>query len=192
MGVSKVIFMQIAVPSCAPIARPAKLLCSRLTIFLVAACLFASTSHPAWAATSLVHKKAPTFIRRDLRNRRLDLRKYRGKVVLLNFWATWCAPCKVEMPRFAAWQNTYGPRGLQIIGISMDDDPALVQNAYTELHLNYPVAMGDEELGELYGGVLGLPMTFMIDAHGEIQAQYQGEASLDEIETQVRSLLPSR
>jgi len=96
------------------------------------------------------------------------------------------------MPRFAAWQNTYGPRGLQIIGISMDDDPALVQNAYTELHLNYPVAMGDEELGELYGGVLGLPMTFMIDAHGEIQAQYQGEASLDEIETQVRSLLPSR
>jgi len=187
-----VISRKLAVSSWARTAQRAELLSSKLTTLLLAACLCLSSSHPARAGTSLVHKKAPHFVRRDLQNKRLDLLKYRGKVVLLNFWATWCAPCKVEMPRFVALQNTYGPRGLQIIGISMDDDPALAQKAYAELHLNYPVAMGDEKLGELYGEVLGLPMTFLIDAHGEIQAQYQGDASLDKIETQVRSLLPNR
>jgi cytochrome c biogenesis protein CcmG/thiol:disulfide interchange protein DsbE len=187
-----VIFRQPSVPRWARIIPLAEPRSSRLIILLMAATLFVSSSHPSPAATSLVHKKAPNFVRRDLRNNILDLREYRGKTVLLNFWATWCASCKVEMPRFAAWQNTYGSRGLQIIGISMDDDPALVRKAYSELRLNYPVAMGDEKLGESYGGILGLPMTFIIDAHGEIQAQFQGETDLDKIEGQLRSLLPSR
>ena len=157
---------------------------------LVAAVLLANDMHPCFAAT-LLHKKAPRFIRTDLEHKRLDLNNYRGKVVLLNFWATWCAPCKVEMPRFVEWQKQYGPRGLQLIGISMDDDPALVRKAYGELRLNYPVAMGDEKLGELYGGILGLPVTFLIDSHGKIAAQYQGETDLDRIELQLQSLLPS-
>ena len=74
----------------------------------------------------------------------------------------------------------------------MDDDPALVREAYRNLKLNYPVAMGDVKLGDLYGGVLGLPMTFLIDRHGEVRAEFQGETDLNKIESQLQSLLPGR
>ena len=140
------------------------------------------------AATSLLHKEAPEFVRTDLDHRKLDLRAYRGKVVLLDFWATWCASCQIEMPRFVAWQSQYGPRGLQIIGISMDDDPALARKMY-ENEVEYPVAMGDEKLGTLYGGVLGLPLAFLIDSQGKVQAQFRGETDLNLIEEQFKPLL---
>jgi thiol-disulfide isomerase/thioredoxin len=153
-------------------------------------CVSECGTHAAFAADSLFHKAAPEFVRTDLDHRRLDLNAFRGKVVLLNFWATWCAPCQMEMPRFVNWQKKYGPRGLQVIGISMDDDPALVRRLYGKLALNYPVAMGDVELGRLYGGVLGLPVTFLIDSSGEVRAEYQGEPDLDKIEIQIQSLLP--
>jgi peroxiredoxin len=93
------------------------------------------------------------------------------------------------MPRFVAWQNQYGSRGLQIIGISIDDDPALARKLFDKLKLNYPVAMGDEQLGRLYGGVLGLPLTFLIDGQGIVQAQFQGEIGLKLIEEQFKPLL---
>jgi thiol-disulfide isomerase/thioredoxin len=128
-------------------------------------------------------------VRTDLENRKLDLRAYRGKVVLLDFWATWCASCQIEMPRFVAWQSRYGPRGLQIIGISMDDDPALARKLYKKMKLNYPVAMGDEKLGQLYGGVLGLPLTYLIDRQGNVLARFLGEADLNSIEKQFKPLL---
>ena len=163
---------------------------SALAALLLAA--FCAASDIAFAATTLVHKKAPRFVRTDLDHKRLDLNAYRGKLVLLNFWATWCEPCQVEMPRFVEWQSKYGSRGLQIIGISMDDDPSLARQAYARLKLNYPVAMGDEKLGNLYGGIMGLPITYLIDSHGRIQAKYQGEADLHQIETQLQTLLPTR
>ena len=126
---------------------------------LLCLCVGVSTAQAQVTATSLLHKQAPQFVRTDLENRKLDLRAYRGKVVLLDFWATWCASCQLEMPRFVAWQTQYGPHGLQIIGISMDDDPALARKLYKKMKLNDPEAMGDEKLGQLYGGVLGLPLT---------------------------------
>lgn len=147
------------------------------------------SSAPAAAADSLLHKPAPSFARTDLDHKPLDLRAYRGKVVLLNFWATWCAPCQLEMPHFVAWQKNYGPRGLQVIGISMDDDPALVRALSRKLRLNFPVAMGDAKLGKLYGGVLGLPVTFLIDRNGAIQAEFQGETNLGTLEATLKSLL---
>src|SRR5579863_1465804 len=69
----------------------------------------------------LVHKAAPAFVRMDLAGRKVRLRNYRGKVVLLNFWATWCASCRLELPRFADWQKTFGAQGLQVLAVSMDD-----------------------------------------------------------------------
>jgi thiol-disulfide isomerase/thioredoxin len=156
---------------------------------LLCACLGITAAQAAFAADRLLHKQAPEFVRTDFEQKRLDLRAFRGKVVLLNFWATWCAPCQIEMPRFAAWQDRYGPRGLRIIGISMDDDPALARKIYDKLHLNYPVAMGDEKLGELYGGVFGLPLTYLIDSNGVVQAQFSGETDLNIIETQIKVLL---
>lgn len=163
-----------------------------LTVLFLALCSLTSVAQSPFKGTSLVHKKAPEFVRFDLDHRRLDLNAFRGKVVLLNFWATWCAPCQVEMPTFVAWQKKYGRRDLQIVGISMDDDPALVRTAYRELNLNYPVAMGDVKIGNLYGGVLGLPITFLIDRHGKIRAEFQGETDLNAIEAQLQSLLPRR
>jgi peroxiredoxin len=163
-----------------------------LTVLILAVCPIASMAQSAPVATALVHKKAPEFVRPDLDNKSLDIKTYRGKVVLLNFWATWCTPCQVEMPSFKAWQRKYGPRGLQVIGISMDDDPALVREASDKLKLNYPIAMGDVKLGDLYGGVLGLPMTFLIDRHGEIRAMYQGETNLGKMEIHLQSVLSRR
>ena len=93
------------------------------------------------------------------------------------------------MPRFVQWQRQYGPQGFKVIGISMDDDPALVRRVVRRLKLNYPVAMGDEELGALYGGVLGLPLTFLIDRDGKVRAQFQGETGLKTIEDQLKRLL---
>jgi peroxiredoxin len=136
-----------------------------------------------------VGQPAPEFAQTDFLHKKLELRALRGKVVLLNFWASWCSPCQLEMPRFAAWQTQYGPRGLQIIGISMDDDPVLARKIYAKLRLNYPVAMGDEKLGAAYGGVLGLPLTFLIDRNGIIQAQFSGESDLNAMEEKMKALL---
>jgi peroxiredoxin len=156
---------------------------------LLLACFAAAGAHTAYAAESLLNKKAPEFSRITLNGGRVDLASLRGKVVLLDFWATWCASCQVEMPTFVQWQRQYGPQGLQVIGISMDDDPALARKLSAKLKLNYPVAMGDEKLGELYGGVLGLPLTYLIDRHGKVRAKFQGETDLKTIEKQLKALL---
>ncbi len=156
---------------------------------ILTACLALACTPLASAADSLLHKPAPTFVRTDLDHHKLDLRSYRGKVVLLNFWATWCAPCQLEIPHFVAWQKQYGPLGLRIIGISMDDDPALARRLYQKLHLNYPVAMGDASLGKQYGGILGLPVTFLIDRSGNVQAEFKGETNLSAIDSALQPLL---
>jgi peroxiredoxin len=138
---------------------------------------------------SLVGKRAPSFALEDLHGTHVDLARDRGKVVLLNFWATWCAPCKVEMPQFMEWQKEYGPRGLVVIGVSIDDSAAPALAFVEKLHLNYPVVMGNAKLGERYGGVLGVPVTFLIDRAGVVRARFDGEEHLAAEERQVRGLL---
>jgi thiol-disulfide isomerase/thioredoxin len=133
---------------------------------------------------------APDFTRTDVEGRPVSLSRYRGKVVLLNFWATWCPPCLDEIPTFSRWQQAYGAEGLQVIGVSLDDDSAPVRRAVGQFHVVYPVMMSDEELVELYGGVLGLPLSFVIDPSGRIVARYQGKADLAKLEKQLKALLP--
>lgn len=138
---------------------------------------------------SLLGKKAPEFARPTLSGQPLDLGRLSGKVVLLNFWASWCAPCLTEMPAFAQWQRQYGPQGFAVVGISMDDDAAQARKMVARLKLDYPVAMGNARLGERYGGVLGLPMTFLIDRQGIVRAEFQGESNLAKMETELKGLL---
>ncbi len=157
--------------------------------FLAAILLFASLVAGAQSADPLLHKAAPTFVRNDQNKQRIDLAAYRGKVVLLNFWATWCAPCQIEMPHFADWQTRYGPDGLQIIGVSLDDDSSPVTELLRKRPVNYPIVMGDEQIGTDYGGILGLPVTFLIDRHGNIAARYKGETNLDALERDLQRLL---
>ncbi len=142
------------------------------------------------AATAMnVGDAAPDFSRPDLAGRPLQLADYRGKLVLLNFWASWCAPCLEEMPRFSRWQRQYGARGLQVIGVSMDDDAAAVRQHLARHPVAYPAIIGDAKLGAAFGGVMGLPLTYLIDRQGRIAARYQGENDLAAIEAQIRALL---
>ena len=137
---------------------------------------------------SLLHKPAPEFVRSDLGGRNVDLKQYRGKVVLLNFWATWCAPCQIELPRFAAWQKKYASDGFQVLAVSMDDTEAPVRRTVRRLRLNFPVIMGDPKLGESYGGVLGLPRTFVLDRNGRIAAEFKGDTDLAVMEAQIKRI----
>lgn len=134
-------------------------------------------------------RTAPDFDLKDLTGKQLRLSDYRGKVVLLDFWATWCAPCQTEVPRFVAFQNEYGKNGFQVIGISMDDAPEPVRKFYTKFKMNYPVAMGTEKLADDYGGVLGLPLTFLIGRNGHIVKRYDGSADLNQMELDLKKLL---
>ena len=168
-------------------ARRRWLLASLIGVFVSS-----SAASAAFAEQGLLNKQAPEFTLRDLNGQTLRLAGYRGRVVLFNFWATWCAPCQAEMPVFAAWQRQYGPQGLQVIGISMDDGAASARRLAKRLKLNYPVAMGDERLAARYGGVLGLPLTFLIDRDGVVRARFQGETDLKVIENRLRTLLARR
>ena len=133
---------------------------------------------------------APDFTRPTWRAVSFASASYRGNVVLLNFWATWCAPCLDEIPTFSLWQQKYRSEGLQVLGVSMDDDAAPVRRAIGKYHVVYPVIMSDEKLLELYGGVLGLPLSFIIDPSGRIVGRFQGKADLTRMEAQLKALLP--
>ena len=134
-------------------------------------------------------KTAPDFTLKDANGNAVKLSDYRGKVVLLNFWATWCASCQVELPRFEEWQKRYSKDGLQVLTISMDDGDAPVRKTVRKLHLALPVVMGDAKLGESYDGVLGLPVTFLIARDGTVVAKIKGETDLGALETRLRQLL---
>jgi thiol-disulfide isomerase/thioredoxin len=156
---------------------------------VLAALLVSASLTAAPLPDPLLRKPAPTFIRNDIAGHPIDLTSYRGHVILLTFWATWCAPCRVEMPRFIAWQNQYGPRGFQVIAISMDDDPAPVLALDRKLPFNFPVLMGDEDLGTLYGGILGLPIAYLIDRNGIVRARFKGNINLHSMELDVTKAL---
>jgi thiol-disulfide isomerase/thioredoxin len=158
---------------------------------LVLALSMAIPAH-AQPAPSLVHRPAPEFALPDLQQHPVDLAALRGKVVLLNFWATWCGPCRLEMPRFVDWQKQYGPQGLQIVGVSIDDSAAPVRPFVQKLHVNYPILMGDAHLNERYGGVFGVPVTFLIDRQGIVRARIDGGVDLPALEKQIRQLLTAR
>jgi cytochrome c biogenesis protein CcmG/thiol:disulfide interchange protein DsbE len=132
---------------------------------------------------------APDFSRVDVYGKQVKLSELRGGLVLLNFWATWCAPCREEMPEFSRWQRAYGAKGLRIIGVSMDDDVESVRQVLAGRPVSYPIVMGDARFGESFGGVLGLPLSYLIDAHGRVVARYQGEIDLPRMEARLRELI---
>ncbi|MDR3742080.1 MAG: TlpA disulfide reductase family protein [Terracidiphilus sp.] len=141
------------------------------------------------AQDSLLAKKAPSFTRASLEGQTVRLDDYRGRVVLLNFWATWCVPCQVELPRFAEWQRQYGAQGLQVLAVTMDDSPRAPRALARKLNLNFPVAIGDDALGTLYGGVLGLPVSFVIARDGTVMERVEGETDLAALEARIRKQL---
>src|SRR5438132_10249326 len=136
---------------------------------------------------------APDFELKSLDGATVHLTDYHGKAVLLNFWATWCEPCKIEMPWFVDLQKKYGPQGLQVLGVAMDDAPAKdIADFSQKMGVNYPVLIGKEEVGTQYGGVQFLPSTFYISRDGKIIDRVFGLVSRSEIEANVQKALGSQ
>lgn len=133
---------------------------------------------------------APEFALQSLDGKTVRLSDFRGKAVLLNFWATWCEPCKIEMPWFVALQKQYGPEGLQIVGVAMDDasQQDIAKFAQT-MGVNYPILIGKEAVGDSYGGVQFLPATFYIDRDGKVVDKIFGLKGRGEIEDDVKKIL---
>jgi len=120
-------------------------------------------------ALNPIGKIAPDFTLPSLEGKDVTLSAYHGHAVLLNFWATWCGPCKIEMPWFVELQKEYGPQGLAIVGVAMDDaSKDEIQKFAKEMGVNYTILLGKEAVGQQYGGVDVLPTTFFIDRDGKI------------------------
>jgi len=133
---------------------------------------------------------APDFTLETLEGRSLRLSDLRGKAVLLNFWATWCGPCKIEMPWFVELQNEYGPQGLQVVGVAMDDSSKEdIAKFAKDMGVNYPVLLGKEAVGDAYGGVPALPESFFISRDGKIVDKILGLEGKADIEDAVKKAL---
>jgi thiol-disulfide isomerase/thioredoxin len=133
---------------------------------------------------------APAFKLKDINGRSVRLSNYKGKVVLLNFWATWCAPCRAEMPDLVKLQNEYRSKGLQIVGMTYPDyRRAAVGHLARRLKLNYPILLGTRELAGQYGVGEVMPTTIVIDRQGKIRARILGILEPDEFEQNVKPLL---
>lgn len=155
---------------------------ARWGLWLALCCVLPAT---AQTATPLLGQPAPAVHLHALDGRTIDLATLRGQVVVLNFWASWCAPCQAELPRFEQWQQP----GLTVVALSIDDETESAARVVRRLHLTMPVAMADTQVAESYGGVLGVPVTFLIDRQGRVRARLDGETNLDQLHERIRMLL---
>jgi peroxiredoxin len=145
-------------------------------------------------------KPAPEFTLNDLSGKKISLADYKGKAVLLNFWATWCAPCKVEIPWFLKLREQYAGQGFEIIGVSSDDldkdDKAKLFEQKAEIakfveqqKMTYPILIDGDAISNPYGGVDSLPTSFFINREGTVVAQTVGLVPRDEIEADIKKAL---
>jgi len=132
---------------------------------------------------------APAITLTDLSGQTINPAGNKGKVVLVNFWAVWCTPCREEIPQFVALQEKYGAHGFQAVGVSMDDLEGTLRDFCREYKVNYPIVMGDQKIAEAFGGVLGLPTTLLIGRDGRIHARQVGTTNFPRLEQQISALL---
>jgi thiol-disulfide isomerase/thioredoxin len=143
---------------------------------------------------------APAFTLKDTSGRAVSLADYKGKAVVLDFWATWCAPCKVEIPWLEKFHDQYAGQGLEILGVSEDDldldnkaelsqEKKDIADKAVQMKINYPVLIDDASVSTPYGGIEGLPTTFFIDRNGKVVASTIGLVPREEIEADIRKAL---
>jgi peroxiredoxin len=131
------------------------------------------------------------FTLKDATNKDVTIAAYKGKVIVLDFWATWCEPCKLEIPGFVDLQNKYGAKGLQMIGISVDDTLDQLEPYVAEYKMNYPVLQGrnHDDVQDAFGPIFGIPTTVVISRDGQICRRHPGYTTKDVFEREIKALL---
>ncbi len=133
---------------------------------------------------------APDFTRKTADGKAITLSKLKGKVVLINFWATWCGPCRAEIPGFLDVYKKYRTRNFEIIGISLDNSGWKVVNPFVKKYkIDYPIVLGDESLVKAYGNFNAIPTTFLVDKKGNIVEEHVGYLSKEDLEKKLKPLL---
>ncbi len=153
----------------------------------------ADSGAPDAGGVSLKGKVAPAFSLVDLNGKKVSLAQFKGHPVVVNFWATWCGPCKLEMPWFEEMNQKYKGQGLVILGLSQDTgtSPDEIAKAAKKIGVTYPILQPDDNVPKLYGGVDYLPETFYVDAKGTVVEETAGAPTRDEIEAKVKKILPA-
>lgn len=131
------------------------------------------------------------FTMKDIEGKDVSLQSFKGKVILLDFWATWCGPCKVEIPHFIEFQKKYGEKGFQVVGISVDDPVDKLAPYVKEMGMNYPVlqGLGHDDVQDAYGPILGIPVSVLISRDGKICSTHTGLTGKDVFEQEINALL---
>ena len=159
-----------------------------------------ASSGEAKYESPLTGKPAPDFVLEDLSGNKVSLASFKGKAVLVNFWATWCAPCKIETPWLVELRAQYAAQGFEILGVSADDidrddaqkladEKKQIARSATQLHITYPVLIDGGTLDKAYGGLDELPMSFFVDSNGTVVAEQMGLTSKDEMEANIKKAL---
>lgn len=169
------------------------LLATALAIGLISC---AKTSEPEGSAklkAEHTRNEAADFALEDANGQTLKLSDLRGKVVLLNFWATWCGPCKIEIPWFVEMEREFKDQGFAVLGVSMDEDGwKAVKPFMQDMKVNYRMVLGTEEMAQLYGGVEALPTSFILDRNGKVASVHMGVVSRKVFEEEIRVLLEGK
>lgn len=140
-----------------------------------------------------VRNEAADFELEDANGQKLKLSDLRGKVVLLNFWATWCVPCRVEIPWFVEMEREFKDQGFAVVGVSMDEEGwDAVKPFMADMKVNYRMVLGTEEMAQLYGGVEALPTSYILDRNGKVASVHMGIVSRSVFEEEIRALLAAK
>jgi peroxiredoxin len=167
-----------------------------LSVFLTGCSNVPQTAKAASGKENITRKPAPDFTLKDANGATVHLSDYKGKVVLLDFWATWCGPWKVEIPWFMEFEQQLKDRGFAVLGVSMDEDGWTSVKPYIEKRkINFRILLGNDQVGDAYGGVESLPTTFVIDRDGRIAAKHEGiepSNGKDELRDEINRLLEAK
>jgi thiol-disulfide isomerase/thioredoxin len=163
---------------------------SAIGVCLALACALSFTGCAKKAKKSSA-KPAPEFSLKDADGKTVHLSDYKGKVVLLDFWATWCGPCKIEIPWFIEFQQKYGKDGLQVLGVFVEDTLEKVKPYVVTMKMNYTILQGQdrEDVQDAFGPMFGIPVTAVVSRDGKLCVKHTGLTSKDTFENEIKSLL---
>jgi len=152
---------------------------------------FSAHAAPGGACPANAKTANLNFTLKDINGKDVKLSSLKGKVVLLDFWATWCEPCKLEIPWFAEFQSKYGARGFQAVGVSVDDPVEKLKPYVAKFKMNYPVLLGlnHDDIQNAYGPLWGIPVTALISRDGKLCAKHSGMSSKQNFQKEIETLL---